>query len=96
MNINLRIERIVLDGVTVGDTRQFSVAVERELRNTLMAHGLAPELRHGASLSKLAIPGSVSHRQDRPELLARSLGRAVSESIGTHSQRPSPNAGADR
>jgi hypothetical protein len=96
MKINLRIERIVLDGVTVGDTRQFSLAVERELRNALVTQGLAPGLRNGATLSKLTIPGPVSHRQDRPELLARSLGRVVSGSIGTPSQRPTPKAGADR
>lgn len=96
MKINLHIEQMVLDGVVVGDTRQFKLAVERELRNALMTNGLAPQLRRGASLSKLTIPESVIQRRDRPELLARGLGQAVSGSIGTASQRPTPHAGADR
>jgi hypothetical protein len=96
MRINLHIERMLLDGVAVGDTLQFKLAMERELREALEASALAPQFRHGACLPKLTIPKSVLQRRDRPELLARDLGQAVYGSIGTPPQRPSSHTGADQ
>jgi hypothetical protein len=49
MNINLHIERLVLDGLPVGrlQASQVQAAVEAELTRLLTEHGLASHLQNG-------------------------------------------------
>lgn len=52
MNINLHIERLVLDGFSVErrDSRALRRSVEEEFTRLLAANGLSSELRSGGSL----------------------------------------------
>jgi hypothetical protein len=50
MNINVHIERVVLDGVRVGETRGMRRTMERELTRLLAEGGLSPEFHGGGAL----------------------------------------------
>ena len=84
MNINLHIERLVLDGVPVarGGEPLVRAAVEAELARLLAADGLAPSLLAGAALphlrgGELQLAGASDSNQ-----LGRQIARAVYGGIG--------------
>jgi hypothetical protein len=58
MNIDLHIERLVLDGIDLppGGTDQLGASVKAELRRLLSERGVSPDLANGAGLARVAAP----------------------------------------
>lgn len=84
MNIELNIERLVLDGLaaTPRERAQIRAAVETELSRLLSEGGLARELAGGVALPALAA-GHVQVGGDLdPRHLGEQIARAVYEGIG--------------
>ena len=85
MNIELNIERLVLDGVEAATPReraQIRAAVEAELSRLLTEGGLAHELAGGGALPAIAA-GNVQLNGGRdPWQLGEQIARAVYEGIG--------------
>jgi len=79
MNITLHIERLVLDGVSLGPGggQCFLAAVEAELSRLLADGGLGPAFRSGGTVPRVkAAAVSISRKGDPAELgmaIARSL-----------------------
>ena len=88
--INVHIERLILDGVSVASPEHvtFRTDVEAELRARLEHGGLAPDLLLGGSVS--ALPPSEFRRtsDDRATDLARQVAGAVYASLGSSASAP--------
>ena len=84
MNINLHIERLVLDGVPVAQGREPVVraAVEAELTRLLAADGLASDLAAGGALPRIQAGEIQLAGADNSEQLGRQIARAVYGGIG--------------
>ncbi len=84
MNINLHIERLVLDGLDVapGQHRLLQSAVQAELARLLSAGGITAELASGGALPRLA--GNSIHVQHGkgPAELGRQIAGALYGGIG--------------
>jgi hypothetical protein len=85
VNINLQIERLVLEGVALppGGERALRAALEAELTRLLTAGGVAPGLRSGGAVPSIAVP-SISVDGD-PARLGRSVAQAVYAGMGGES-----------
>ncbi len=84
MNINVRIERLVLDGLPIAHNQGSMVqaAVEAELAGLLAANGLAPSLPGGGALYRVPA-GSIQLTGDgNPNTLGQQIARAVYGGIG--------------
>lgn len=84
MNINLHIERLVLDGLNLGPGQGVRVkqAVEAELARLLLESGLADNLQSGGALPDVrAHPMPIGENAD-PSSLGKAIGRAVYGGIG--------------
>jgi|WetSurMetagenome_2_1015567.scaffolds.fasta_scaffold463103_1 hypothetical protein len=84
MNINLHIERLVLEGLPVEGARAVDVqaAVEAELARLLTENGLAAHLQQGAALPHLSgnvLPVSAEHN---PAHLGTQIARSVYGGLG--------------
>jgi hypothetical protein len=75
MNINLHIERLIIDGVPLeaGGASRLKAAVESELARLLAEGGLAPELWGGGALPSVG----AGHIQAAGERDAVGLGRQI-------------------
>ncbi|MFO1434145.1 MAG: hypothetical protein U1F76_29350 [Candidatus Competibacteraceae bacterium] len=84
MNINLHIERLLLEGVPISRTQGALVkaAVEAELGRLLAAGGLHAELLNGGALASLK--GETLHLsgENHPARLGEQIARAVYGGIG--------------
>ncbi len=84
MNINVSIERLILDGLPLTHSQrpQVQAAVEAELARLLAAGGLATTLQEGGALP--SIPGgSIQLRSDsNPHTLGQQIAHAVYGGIG--------------
>ncbi len=84
MNINLHIERLVLDGLDIGpgQGRQVKSAVEAELSRLLRDSGLASALQNGVALPRINVePVRMSQGND-PDRLGQQIARSVYGGIG--------------
>lgn len=83
MNINLHIERLVLDGVNIApeQRRILQVSVETELTRLLTNGGLSPGLVQGAALSRLSAAG-IQLTGNNPTQLGRQIAQSVYGGIG--------------
>ena len=84
MNIDLHIERLVLDGLNVGPGQGALVkaAVEAELSRLLTEGGLAPGLQSGTALPNIrANPMRISG-DTNPSSLGQEIARSVYGGIG--------------
>lgn len=83
MNINLHIERLVLDGVNIapGQRRLLQASVATELTRLLAAGGLAPGLAQGTALSNLPTNG-IRITSDNPAQLGLQIAQSVYGGIG--------------
>lgn len=85
MNINLHIERLVLDGVSLerGHEPQFRAAVEMELARLLSGAGLSTELMSGGAVESLQA-GAIHLPAERSssQQLGQQVARAVYGGIG--------------
>jgi hypothetical protein len=84
MNINLHIERLVLDGVALsrGQESLLRAAVEAELTRLLSTHGVAQGLMSGGALPRLrAGEIQLSGESSAPQL-GQQIARAVYGGLG--------------
>ena len=88
MDIHLRIDRLVLEGVTLppGGRAALGAALEAELGRLLAAGGLAEGWQAGAAMPRLAA-GPVS-LAGNPENLGTGIARAVYSGLGPAEVRP--------
>jgi hypothetical protein len=84
MNINLHIERLVLDGLPVEHHHGplVKAAVEAELSRLLSAAGLANSLASGGAVPAVAAPQIQLPSNNNPIQLGEQIGRAVYGGIG--------------
>lgn len=84
MNIDLKIERLIIDGLNLapGHGARVKTTVETELSRLLTARGLPQGLQNGAALPDVR-PASIQVSADsNPSCMGRQIARAVYGSIG--------------
>ncbi len=84
MNINIYIERLILDGLPIshGERPLVQASVEAELARLLTTNGLAPSLRTGGALPYIP-GGSIQVASDgNPGRLGQQIAQAVYGGIG--------------
>ena len=83
MNINLHIERLILDGVELnaGQRRLLHRSVEAELGRLLTQGGVAKELAGGAAVSQVSASGIRLAAND-PARMGRQIAQSVYGGIG--------------
>jgi len=86
MNINLHIERLVLDGLPIERYQGplVKAAVEAELSRLLTADGLARSLRAGGAMPSTPAPDIQLESGGSPARIGQQIGRAVYNGIGNH------------
>jgi hypothetical protein len=79
MRINLHIERLVLEGLSLssGQTPLFQLAVQQELTRLLRSNGIAPGLMSGGAIPHAA-GGSM---QIASETSPRQMGTQIAQSV---------------
>ncbi|MGH9429918.1 MAG: hypothetical protein ACRD3T_00080 [Terriglobia bacterium] len=84
MKINVRIERLILDGLPVATLQGPQVArgVEKELARLLAVNGLSDELRGGIAVPSVHAGAVRLGKETQPARLGQSIARAVHEGIG--------------
>jgi hypothetical protein len=84
VNINLHIERLVLDGLTVapGDGARIKAAVEAELSRLLTDGGIAPGLQGGIAVPSLRAGSIQMESGAKPQQLGAQIAGAVYRGIG--------------
>ena len=84
MNINLHIERVVLDGVSVPDHQRplFQSAVESELTRLIAADGLSVRLLAGGAVPSVPTGALQVARESDPGQLGQQVARTVYEGMG--------------
>jgi hypothetical protein len=89
MNIQIHIERLILDGLPL-ERRQgplVRAAIEAELLRLLTVHGLAPELRAGGAMPSVRARTIQHSSASEPTLLGREIASAVFGGIGARGVR---------
>jgi len=83
MNINLHIERLVLDGVDIAPSQNnlLQASVTNELTQLLNRGGLASSLVGGASLNGVAT-NSIQLSDGKPRALGQQIAQSVYGGIG--------------
>jgi hypothetical protein len=78
MNINIQIERLILEGVNFspGQRRQLQAAVEAELSRLLAANGLPACLQNGGAIPKLPATLNVTQNPNPSQ-----MGQEIAQSI---------------
>ncbi len=84
MNINLHIERLVLDGISLspGERLLLQVSVEKELTRLLASGGLSDTLQSGGALYNLRTTGIQLANDQTPARLCEQIAGAVYGGIG--------------
>jgi hypothetical protein len=84
MNINLHIERLVLEGVNIqsGHGAAIKEAVEAELSRLLSEGGLAPRLQSGGALPSIRAGSIELGDNHNPTRLGQEIARSVYSGIG--------------
>jgi hypothetical protein len=84
MNINLHIERLVLDGVNIapGQRHTLQAGVEAELIRMLTEGGLAPSVAQGTNLSRVSTNGIQLTDGNSPMQLGQQIAQSVYGGIG--------------
>jgi hypothetical protein len=84
MKINLHIERLVLDGLSLERTQggRLRAAVEHELQRLLAAGSLAPQLMSGGAVPSLGGGTMKSEPGSGPAVLGQRIARSVYGRIG--------------
>jgi hypothetical protein len=84
MNINLHIERLILDGLAI-ESRQGGLvkeALEAELTRLLEAQGLSASLQSGEALPALRAGAIALNAEKSPAQIGAQIAQAVYGSIG--------------
>jgi len=84
MNINLHIERLILDGlpITRGQSPLVQAEVETELARLLTERGLASSLQSGGAMPSLRAGSIQVETESNPTQLGRQIAQAVYGGIG--------------
>lgn len=84
MNINLHIERLVLDGIALerGHEPLLRAAVEAELARLLSTHGVAPGMMSGGAVPRLHAGDIQLSGESTSHQLGQQIARAVYGGIG--------------
>lgn len=84
MNINLHIERLVLDGVNI-EPRHRSLlqqAVQTELTRLLVTGGLSQDFAGGFAVPRISAPSIPLAADNQPTQLGQQIARSVYRGIG--------------
>lgn len=83
MNINLHIDRLILDGVNIAPNQRhlLQASVEAELTRLLTDRGLAPSLAQGTALPRLSV-SSMQLTGNNPAQLGQQIAQSVYGGIG--------------
>lgn len=83
MNINLHIERLVLEGVNIspGQSHLLQASVETELTRLLTNGGLSPSLAQGTALPRMSTIG-IQLTGNNPKQLGQQIAQSVYGGIG--------------
>lgn len=84
MNVNLNIERLVLEGFRLrpGEHLLVRAAVERELSRLLSERGVSPQLLSGGALPRLAAGDMRLTGGETPRQVGTEIARALYGGIG--------------
>jgi len=84
MNINLHIDRLILDGLPMPHSQRplLQAAVEAELTRLLTADGLSPGLSAGGAISHLPAGSLQLTHDNSPAQLGRQIAQSVYGGIG--------------
>ena len=79
MNVNLHIERLILDGLTVSPAERplLQAAVETELTRLITDGGLSPALQEGGARPSLRAGGMELQGGENPTNLGTQIAQAV-------------------
>jgi hypothetical protein len=83
MNINVHIERLILDGLPVGSAQGASVraAVEAELARLIVVHGAGPAAFTGGAMPSVGVGEIQLKRGNGPAELGQQIAGAVYGSV---------------
>jgi hypothetical protein len=83
MNINLHIERLVLDGISVEPHQRpaLKVAMESELGTLLTSNGLAPSLKNDVALRSIKAGSIEMKAENTPADLGQHIAQVVHRGI---------------
>ncbi len=89
MNVNLHIERLVLDGIELRPDQQpvFKASLTTELSRLLADGALGPHLSQGAALARLSV-GDAELTAGDPRQLGQQIAQSVYQGIGPGGRRP--------
>ncbi len=84
MNINVEIERLILDGISLepGQRAQLQAVVESELAQLLAMGGVSPDLRSGGAVPNLRANSIQLSGESNPSHLGKQIAQAVYGGIG--------------
>lgn len=84
MNINLHIERLILDGVNVphGQRHLLRANVEAELGRLMSKGGVPPSLENGGAVPSVSAKGIQTTGGNDPAQLGQQIARSVYGGIG--------------
>jgi hypothetical protein len=79
MNINLHIDRLVLDGISVESHQQamFKANLETELGRLLAQNGIAADLQNGGAFNAIRTDSIDVGEKNEPSHLGRQIARSV-------------------
>jgi hypothetical protein len=84
VNVNLHIERLILDGLPVSSLQSAAVrsALERELARVLAQGGLPGQWGAGGAVPRLPVQQFTLAPGERPEAIGRHIARSLHRGIG--------------
>ncbi len=84
MNINVHIERLILDGVSVPPSQRplLQAALEAELGRLLAANGLGPEFLTGRAVPNVSADSIQLTPDIHPTQMGQKIAQAVYQGIG--------------
>ncbi|AFY34118.1 hypothetical protein [Calothrix sp. PCC 7507] len=85
MNINVNIERLILDGVSIPQAQRpvLQAAVEAELGRLLAANGLAPSLMGGGAVPSISVSSMQLPSHSNYTVMGQQIAQAVYRGIGS-------------
>jgi hypothetical protein len=84
MNVQLHIDRLVLDGLAVSaaDRPRLQAAIEHELARLITANGISPALAAGGAMPSIAVPQITLAPNAKPAQLGASIAGALYGGVG--------------
>ena len=85
MNINLHIDRLILEGLAIepGQKRSVQTALQAELTELLAASGISPTLAGGGALPETRVPAVHLVDQHSPTQLGTQIARSVHQGLAS-------------